>query len=188
MILEKPRYSPDDLLALQDGVRYELIDGQLVERPMSFWSNYVGGKLLRLLANHCEAHRLGWVLPEGTTYQCFPHKPEQVRRSDVSFIRLDRMSVAEAQEPGTVRIAPDLATEVISPKEVAYALDDKIVDYLKAGVRLIWVIHPLLRTVRIHRLDGSLGHLSDKQELDGEDVVTGFRCRVADLFVPPVGP
>jgi Uma2 family endonuclease len=185
MILQKTRYTPEDLLNMADGDLYELVDGSLVERPMSFWSSYVAGVLFGLL--HDQANRLGWLLGEGTTYQCFPHKPEQLRRSDLSFIRLDRMSLAEASKPGHVKIAPDLAVEVISPNDGAYDVDEKVQDYLQARVRLIWVIHPLLRTVCIYRLDGTVSQLGEQDELSGEDVVPGFRCQVADMFVPPAG-
>jgi Uma2 family endonuclease len=188
MILQKARYAPEDLLTMPDGDRYELVDGQLVERPMSFWSSYVAGVLIQKLRNFSDTSHPGWVQPEGTTYQCFPHKPEMVRKADVSFIQLARVSLADATKEGHIKIPPDLAVEVVSPSDVAYDLDEKISDYLRAGVRLVWVIHPLIRTVQIHRLDGSVGQLSAQEEVNGEDVLPGFRCRVADLFVPPGAP
>src|SRR5262245_6219380 len=90
---ETRRYTPEDLLRMPDGDRYELVDGQLVEKTMSTWSSYVAGKLYGRLDAHSVAHQLGWVLPEGTSYQCFPDK---VRMADTSFIRRERMSLAEA--------------------------------------------------------------------------------------------
>ena len=65
-------YTPEDLLSLSDGDRFELVDGRLVEMNVSLWSSYVAGDLYRRLGNHCRDHHLGWVLPEGTSYQCFP--------------------------------------------------------------------------------------------------------------------
>src|SRR5262249_42419722 len=38
------RYTPEDLLKMPDGDRYELVDGQLVEHTMSLWSSYVAGR------------------------------------------------------------------------------------------------------------------------------------------------
>jgi Uma2 family endonuclease len=185
-IATQTKYTPEELLKMPDGDRYELVDGNLVEHPMSFWSSYVGGVLVWRLSNHCYPNQLGWVQPEGTTYQCFPHKPEQVRKADVSFIRLDRMSFVQATKEGHTTIAPDLAVEVVSPTDVAYDLDEKVEDFLKAGVRLVWVVHPVTRTVQIHRLNGSVGQLGEHDELSGEDVLPGFGCRVGDLFLPPV--
>src|SRR5262245_27107997 len=80
------RYTPDDLLRMPDGDRYELVDGNLVERKMSFWSSFVAGELHARLRNHCREHQLGWVVPEGTSYQCFRDEAMRVRRADVSFL------------------------------------------------------------------------------------------------------
>ena len=58
-------------------------------------------------------------------------------------------------------------------------------EYLGAGVRLVWVVNPPTRTVRVHRADGTVADLREADELAGEDVLPGFRCRVGDLFRGP---
>jgi Uma2 family endonuclease len=181
------RYTPEDLLRMPDGDHYELVDGHLVEQNMSFWASYVAGRILNLLLTFCDAHRSGWVSSEGTTYQCFPANPDRVRKADVSFIRLDRLSLAQATAEGHLPIAPDLAVEVLSPNDLAYEVDAKVQDYLSAGVRLVWVVNPLARTVEVHRLRGAGVILRENDELTGEDVLPGFSCRVGDLFLPPPG-
>ena len=78
--------------------------------------------------------------------------------------------------------------EVLSPNDRDYETDQKIEDFLRAGVRLVWVINPETRTVLIYRADGTISGLREQDELSGEDVVQGFRCRVGDLFLPPPPP
>jgi Uma2 family endonuclease len=56
---------------------------------------------------------------------------------------------------------------------------------VRAGVRLVWVMSPQNHTVRVYRGNGSSYSLRENDELDGEDVVPGFRCRVGDLFPRP---
>ncbi len=180
-------YSPDDLLAMEEEECYELIDGKLVEKAMSTWANYVAGNLYYLLSNFCREHQLGWVFPEGTTYQCFPSLPNMVRRADVSFICLGRFSLEQAHAEGHIGVAPDLAVEVLSPHDSAYKLGNKVQAYLKAGVKLVWVIHPEAKFVQIFRLHVPGTILGEKDELTGEEVIPGFRCPVAKLFEPPVG-
>jgi Uma2 family endonuclease len=107
-----------------------------------------------------------------------------VRKPDVSFIRVGRLPGEKAPE-GHTRIPPDLAVEVVSPKDLAYEVTDHVEDYLKADVRLVWVIDLHVRTVLIYRLDGSISGLREKDELDGEAVVVGFRCPVRELFRTP---
>jgi Uma2 family endonuclease len=183
----KARYTPEDLLRMPDGNRYELVDGQLVELNVSIWSSYVAGVIYRILSLHCLANRLGWPFPEGTSYQCFPGFPALVRRADVSFIRLERLSLATATEEGHCPVVPDLMVEVISPNDTAYEVDEKVRLYLDAGTRLVWVVNPQQRTVEVHR-PASLGSiLREQDELTGEDVLPGFTCRVREFFEPPPG-
>jgi Uma2 family endonuclease len=183
----KSSYTPEDLLTLPDGDHYELVDGNLVERHMGAVSSWTGGILYHFLQVHCQANNLGWVWPADNGYRCFPDAPGKVRRPDVSFIRRGRLP-DEQLPTGYVRIAPDLAVEVLSPNDLAYEVDGKVLEYLRAGVRLVWVVNPESRTVRIHRADGSTGWLLEHAELSGEAVVPGFRCAVRELFPPATRP
>ena len=181
------RTTPEDLLAMPDGDRYELVNGELVERNMGWNSSWIGGQLFFYLTAFLEANPLGRAAPADAGYQCYPDEPRKVRRPDVSFIRADRLPAEEDRE-GHCRIAPDLVVEVISPNDLYYGVEDKVEEYLAAGVRLVWVVNPPTRTVRVHRIDGTQGYLREADELSGEDVVPGFRCRVGTLFATPAAP
>jgi Uma2 family endonuclease len=178
------RYTPEDLLSMPDGKNFELVDGRLVEQDMGAESSWIEGRLFSRLLWFCEEPRLGFVWPSSNGYQCFPHDPRRVRRPDVSFIRAGRLPGDELPK-GHVRIAPDLAVEVVSPRDLAPELDEKLEDYRKAGVRLVWVVYPESRTVMVYRADGSVSRLHEEDVLSGEDVIPGFRCEVRLLF-PPV--
>ena len=177
-------YAPDDLLTRPDGDAYELIHGDLVERKMGAKSSFIAGRVFRELDRFCTDRRLGWVFPEGTSFRCFPDDPDKVRRADVSFIRFGRLPNEQLPE-GHLRMAPDLAVEVVSPHDLAYDVDSKVEDYLQAGVRLVWVVSPAARTVRVHRPDGPGTTLRADDEVTGGEVLPGFRCPVRDLFVLP---
>jgi Uma2 family endonuclease len=177
------RYSPEDLLRLPDGVNFELVDGQLVERQMGTESSWVAVQLVILLGAHCKARNLGWVFGADASFQCFPDAPDKVRKPDVSFVRLDRL--AGGPPKGHCRVAPDLAVEVISPNELYSEVEEKVAEYLAAGVQLVWVIDPPTRSARVHRADGTVANLGAGDELSGESVVPGFHCPVADLFTAP---
>lgn len=176
-------YTPGDLLAMPDGKDFELVDGNLVEKHVSTLSSWVGGRAFRLLANHVEAHDLGTAWPADNGLQCFPDAPGKVRKPDASFIGRDRYSPDQLSE-GFLRIAPDFVVEVNSPNDLAYDVEQKVEEYLRAGVRLVWVIDPPTQTVRVHRADGTAARLRRDDELSGEDVVPGFRCLVRELFPP----
>ncbi|HEX6983785.1 MAG TPA: Uma2 family endonuclease, partial [Planctomycetaceae bacterium] len=85
----KSRYTADDLLAMPDGDRYELVDGELVETPVSEESSLIAGWIAYLLNAFILPKRSGFVIPE-QSYRCFPDDPNKVRRPDVSFLRAER--------------------------------------------------------------------------------------------------
>jgi Uma2 family endonuclease len=183
----KTTYTPEDLLAMPDEKNFELVDGRLVERNMSTLSSWVAGELHFQIRSHLSTNPKGWVLPEGTGYQCFPDAPGKVRKPDVSFVRRERLP-ANASAEGYLTIPPDLAVEVISPNDLAWEIDHKIAEYFRAGVPLVWVVHPEARAVRIHRLGGPVSWLREEDEISGEDVLPGYRCRVGGIFPPWAAP
>lgn len=180
-VADTSRITLEDYLALPDHERFELVDGQLVEVNVSALSSWVGGRLHRYLDVYVDAHQLGWVWPADNLYRCFPWDPGKVRKPDVSFIRRDRIT-PEAMTEGVITLAPDLVAEVVSPNDLAVDVDERVKDYLDAGVPLVWVVNPVLRTIRVHRADGSLTGLTERDELSGENIVPGFACPVAALF------
>jgi Uma2 family endonuclease len=180
----KKIYTPDDLLKMPDGKSYELDNGKLVLRPMGTESSWVGGKIYRRLDSFAVRNESGWVLPSDASYQCFPDAPTRVRKPDVSFIKRGRLP-GERLPKGHCPIAPNLAVEVLSRRDLAVRTFRKIREYLEAGVELVWVVDPENRTVWIYRKDGSMNQLGEDGELTGEDVLPGFRCRVSDILPPP---
>jgi Uma2 family endonuclease len=181
--VEPTRFTPEDLLKMPDGKHYELVDGELVETEMSLESAWVAKTVSRRLDEVVEANRLGTVYSESASYRCFPDDPGKVRRPDTSFIRKGRLSEEQFRE-GHCLLAPDLVVEVVSPNDLYYEVDHKVTEYLNAGVRLVWVFNPNERNVRVFGSDGSVEQRGLTDELDGGDVVPGFRVRVDDLFPP----
>jgi Uma2 family endonuclease len=179
-ILELP-HTPEELLTMPDGDRYELVDGRLVERDMGAQSSHIAAVLIRLLDMYVTTQKLGLVFATDCGYQIFADHPNQVRFPDASFIARGRLP-DDRPPPGHVRVPPDLVVEVVSPRDTACELDQKVEEYLQAGVRLIWVVYPSTRRVMVYRKAGGISRLGPTEELGGEDVLPGFACRVADLF------
>jgi len=181
---ERAVCTPEQLLELSDGDLYELIDGQLVERKMSVLSSWVAGETYGRIRDFLrDTGQGGWAFPEGTSYQCFPWDAGAVRRADASYIAPGRFDNDEVPEQGHLRIAPDLAAEVVSPHDSFNEVDQKVEDFLEAGVRLVWVISPETQSVQVYRPGvQATRRLHGDDELDGEDVLSGFRCKVSELF------
>ena len=178
------RFTPDDLLRLENDGLFELVDGQLVEKQMSSIASKTANRIAYHLSNWTQGFQRGEVFPE-QSFQCFPNDPGLIRRPDVALILADRLG--SVPDEGHVPIAPDLAIEVISPNDKIYELDTKLVDYRSAGVKLVWVVNPDVRTVRVHRLDHTVTELHETETLTGESLLPGFSVLVKELFPAPAG-
>jgi Uma2 family endonuclease len=175
-------HSTADLMEVPDG--YELINGQLTEMNVGAESAWVSGNIFILLGAHNNKQQLGVVLPSETVYRCFP-TGKLARKPDASFVRKGRLK-DDRVPVGDMTIAPDLVIESVSPNDTVYELDEKVEQFLAVGVRLIWVINPQARIAIVHRADGTMVKVREGQELDGEDVVPGFRCSLTAILPPAV--
>lgn len=172
----------EDLWELPEkgGLRYELVEGEVVEVPgAGALHSLIVLLVSKLLDDHVSAEDLGLVLPDGSAYILSRH-PDLLRIPDVSFISWERVPEDGIPE-GFWTTAPDLAVEVVSPHDRAEDIHDKVHEYLNAGCRLVWVLWPRRRSVSVHSPD-EMRELGPEDILDGADVLPGFQIRVADLF------
>jgi Uma2 family endonuclease len=163
---------------------FELVDGRLVEMPMGAESGRVAGKLYHRLEAHCEANPVGIPLPADIGFRCFPNRPRLLRKPDGSFFRPGRLP-GDRVPAGDITIAPDLAVGAVSPNDLAEAVMEKVDDYLTAGVQVVWVIYPVRRRAVAFGPNGFSQWVDESGELDGRDVIPGFRCKLGDILQPP---
>jgi Uma2 family endonuclease len=186
--IPQQKITPDDLQKMPDEAAYELVDGQLVERHTGAESSEIGVNIAFLLKAFLRNKPIARIFAADVGYQCFAWDPDKLRRPDVSAVRMDRLPGGQAPK-GYIRVAPDLAVEVISPNDTADEIDEKVDEYLRAGVRLIWVVSPVTRTVRIRRprsaSAGPISILTNDETISGEDVLPDFLCSVRDFFEVP---
>lgn len=174
------RFTPDDLLKMEGDGLFELVDGQLVEKEKSSLANKTAGLISTRLINYCEHAKSGDDVYPEQTFQCFAHDPELVRRPDVALIISSRL--ASVPEEGHVPIAPDLVVEVISPNDKIYKFERKLIDYRKAGIKLVWEVNPKFRFVRVHYLDRAPLRLEESDTLTGAPVLPEFSVIVKELL------
>jgi Uma2 family endonuclease len=173
----------DELFVMpHKGFRYELVKGEL--RKMSPAGSEHGAIIVNItlfLAQHVKANNLGVCFGAETGFK-LATDPDTVRAPDVAFVRRERVpqsGIPKKFWPG----APDLAIEVLSPGDTYEEVDDKVEEWLAARTSAVWVVNPKRRSVSVYRSITEVTRLSESDELEGHEVVPGFRCRVAEIFV-----
>lgn len=175
----------DDLMrlsSLNKGVKkLELVKGELLEMPPAGGRHgRVAIRIGHRLNAFVEANGLGEVFAAETGFW-ISHNPDTVRAPDASFVAKGRLPAGELPT-GYLDLAPDLAVEVVSPGDTAGEVQAKVEDWLRAGVRLVWVAYPNTRSVAVYQGLNDVRVLTEQDELDGGEVLPGFRCQVRDLF------
>jgi Uma2 family endonuclease len=135
---------------------------------------------------HVYAHDLGKVFTESTGF-ILERNPDTVLCPDVAFVSKQRLPAGEL--PWTLaEITPDLAIEVLSPGDRPGEVHAKVAEYLRLGVRRVWVFQLVKRRVQVHGSAAGPGspitttELAENDTLEGGDVLPGFRYPLADLF------
>jgi Uma2 family endonuclease len=126
----------------------ELVAGDLVEEEeVDFAHEVVVTFLVQLFLNWL-GERGGFV---GGSDARFAVRPQHGRKPDVS-VYLPGGSVPPRR--GLIRVAPDIAVEVITstPSDARRDRVEKLAEYAEFGVRYYWLVDPDLRTLEIYEL------------------------------------
>ena len=172
----------DEFMALPlDLKHYELVRGVLAEAAVTGYEHAeVEANIFRLLDQHVWPRRLGRITGGGAMFR-LQQEPDTLRRPDVAFVRTDRLP-ARDQRRSYAQFIPELAVEILSPSNTAAEMREKVTEYLRVGVRLVWIVDPETETVTIHTPDAALVILAAGAEITGGAVLPDFRCPVAAFF------
>ncbi|MFI5454919.1 MAG: Uma2 family endonuclease [Isosphaerales bacterium] len=182
---------PDQLeyptnLGEPDGL-YEVIDGRFVEKPMGAYECSLAAVICCALSRYAEDNRLGRTLPE----MIFDLRPtvDRERRPDVAYVSFKRWG-RDRRVPQTRSwaVVPELAVEIVSPTNTADEVAEKLEEYFKVGIRRVWVVYPRQLKVYAYTSPTEVRVLALGDELDGGDVLPGFRLALHDLFEQPNEP
>lgn len=122
------------LMASVPDATVELVRGELRVTPPAGGSHGVAAiNLVVLLSIHARATGAGRAFADGVGYELV-RLPHTVRVPDGSFVRAHRLP-EDGIGPGLLKIAPDLAIEVLSPSETASELQEKLDDYELPALR-----------------------------------------------------
>lgn len=184
------RFTTRDLEAMPEieGVRYEIIDGELYVSTAPHWGHQRASHVLASsLYIWSEASRLGDAMP--TPGLVFAGDQNVI--PDLVWISKARLS-GGLDDAGHLTVAPELVVEVLSPGSSNEFRDRevKLDFYSRLGVHEYWIVDWRARLVEVYRRLGS--GLQRVATLTGNDSLTspllpGFACPVASLWAQTAG-
>lgn len=170
-----------ELLQRDDDQPGELIAGKFVPQSFAEGSHgKIASWMGNLFGSFIEGHALGESFGVATGF-ILTRNPDTVRAPDFAFIAKERLAlISELDE--FLAIPPDLAVEIVSPYDRWTKIEEKVQDYLRAGVRLVWVINPKTKTIHVYRSYSEVAVLTIADQLEGGEVLPGFSMAVAKIF------
>jgi Uma2 family endonuclease len=176
------KITPEALLEMPDNNTMELVDGRIVEKQVSANSSLIEGIIFHIIQLFLDAHPVARAYPATLGYRCFPKMPNDIRKPDVTVIRMERLRQLADPDPGYMPIVPDLAVEVLSPNDKISELNEKLKEYREAKFPLVWVVDPEDRSVTVRQLGRRPLVLTDQDEITAPEALPGFSCAVSEFF------
>lgn len=186
MVIEKQHMSLDDLLALGEDARIEIVDWELIEMPAAGMSHQIiAMNILRILDKYVSEKQIGQILPDGMTYLMFS-LTSGLKDSfvpDVSFVSTENIPEdfnIEKPHPG----APDLAVEIVSPGDDAVLVKQKAKTYLQQGTKQVWLVYPKTQGIEQYIADKPdvIRNYSDSIKLDADALFPGIEGLTTDAI------
>lgn len=159
-------YTIEDIYALSDGVRAELIDGQIhYMAPPNRRHQDIIFTLSRKIADYIEAKK-GCCKVYLAPFAVF------LNEDDRNYVEPDISIICDSNklnDKGCVG-APDWIIEIVSPSSRKIDYYNKLFKYRTAGVREYWVVDPDRKIVTVYEFE----HDNMEEYSFGEDVPVGI--------------
>ena len=166
---------------LDDDLRHELINGELITMPLSKLphgrlATHLGVSLARFVLEN----ELGEVYIGDVGFQ-LTWNPDTCVGPDISFISKERLEQA-ADVQGYWQGPPDLAVEVYSPGYRPGKVSERISRLFSSGTRQVWIVDLTRSTVAVYRSESDLTTFSGSDYLEAPDLFPGFRISLDKIF------
>ena len=135
-------------------------------------------RVARILEDFAIPRSLGWIATNDSFVKV---SDGTVRGADVLFVSYTRVPQAEVP-PEHLEVPPELIFEIRSPTDRISAITAKAAEYLAAGVGVVVVLDPKLKSATVFRESEFAVSLRGDDKLDLSDVLPGFEVVVGKFF------
>jgi Uma2 family endonuclease len=180
MTIAAKSVTAEDLLDMAGHKYRELFEGELrTVSPANARHGDIALQIGTLLKQYIKPRNLGKVLVEGG--YILRRQPDTVLGPDVSFIKQSRIPEGGLPEK-FYEGPPDLAIEIISPRNPRAELLEKMKAYLKGGTPLGWLVDPVKKSVEVYEPGKRVRTTRAEDTISAGEVIPGFSCGVAEFF------
>jgi Uma2 family endonuclease len=171
-----------DVIRLVDGDEkrlVELVNATLVEKPAGLRESIIASNVIHALGKVAAGDRIGFISGEAGTISM---RNGNTRMPDVAFFRREDLPGGKLPPEPAPRLAPALAVEVLSDSNTDEEMRIKVHEYFQSGVRVVWMLDPPARTLRVYDAPDRFRQLTAEDMVDAGDLLPGFTAKVSEFF------
>jgi Uma2 family endonuclease len=158
----------------EDGFKYEWNDGEIIK--------FIGMNKTQVFIyealNQLFIEKGLWKLGTFISEYDVQLTGIQMRRPDIAFLSKDQIALTKQGEDEI----PEFVIEVISGNDKANKVEEKTVEYFKAGVKVLWLIYPDNKTVQVYTSLKQAQICYDDDICSASPVLPDFEIKVNDIF------
>lgn len=167
-------YTIEDIYALPDGKRAELLDGKLYDISPPSWSHQrLSRKLHQSIANYIDSHN-GKCEALAAPFAVF------LNDDDINYVEPDISVICDHSklDDKGCHGAPDWIIEIVSPSSKSRDYMTKLFKYRMAGVREYWIVDPQKQQVMVYGFEKDCVEQYDFGENVPVGIYEGFSIKV----------
>ena len=161
-----------------DGYKYEWNDGEVIRFSGMKKKQYYIYDVLNILFIEKDYHKTGTFMAEPDVMLT----ALQMRRPDIAYFTKEQIQRGRQGED----VIPAFVVEVLSETDQAYRIEEKIAEYFKAGVQVVWNINPEQEVVYVYTSRKQVTICLDDDICAAAPVLPDFSISVNNLFALPV--
>ncbi len=158
----------------EDGFKYEWNDGELIKfTGINKTQAYIYQKLNTLFI------KLG-LWNHGTLFLEYDVwlSGIQMRRPDIAYLSNNQVNLGRYSEDAI----PEFVIEILSGNDNINKVEEKIIEYYKAGVKIVWLIYPSLQMVHVYSSRKEVKICTENDVCSANSLLAGFEITVNELF------
>ena len=176
--IEMPRTLAEFLVWEQDqndGFKYEWNDGELIKfSGMNKKQLYIYDLLLDLFVER--GYKKNGILVAEYDVML---TGIQMRRPDIAYLTKEQINLGKEGED----VILEFVVEIISETDKQYKIEEKLTEYFKAGIKIVWNIIPESQLIYVYTSRKNVMICSDDDICSAEPVLTDFKIAVNNIFV-----
>ncbi|MCU0339351.1 MAG: Uma2 family endonuclease [Spirosomaceae bacterium] len=157
-----------------DGLKYEWNDGELIQFTGMNKNQVFIYQVLNKLFNQKEMWKVGTLVAEYDTML----SGIQMRRPDIAYLTDEQIALTKRGED----VIPEFVIEIISGSDNFYKVEEKITEYFKAGVKVVWNIIPDEQMVQVYTSRRNVKICLENDLCSAAPVLPDFEISVDTLF------